>query len=193
MKEQKQFIPVQPFMRAMSYGTPKPTVEKKESSDVDWYKKAQDETEKIMYIMRGLPGSGKSSVARELGKGGAILSTDDFFMIEGEYKYDPSMIGYAHTWNQGRADQAIKAGVSPIVIDNTNVAGWQAKPYVERAVANGYRVEVKEPTTSWKFNAEELAEKNTHEVPLDVIQQMVRDWEPNLSAEDILNSEKPKD
>lgn len=188
----KEFVPVQPFMRSMPYGTPKPNPEKKESSDMSWYKKANNPDEKVMYIMRGLPGSGKSSLAETLGEGGIVLSTDDFFMVEGEYKYDPDMIGYAHTWNQGRADQAIKAGTSPIVIDNTNVAGWQAKTYVEKATASGYRVEVREPNTSWKFNAEELAEKNTHGVPLDVIQKMVQQWEPNLNAEDILNSEQPK-
>ena len=142
--------------------------------------------------MRGLAGSGKSSIAKELGKGGAIFSTDDFFIINGKYQYDPSMIGYAHTWNQGRAKKAIREGITPIVIDNTNVAGWQAKPYVEEAIANGYTVQIIEPNTPWKFNAEELAKRNKHGVPLEVIQEMIKEWEPNLSVNDILKSKQPE-
>jgi len=161
--------------------------DKKESS---WYKEAQ--SEKVVYIMRGLPGSGKSSLAGKIGETGVVFSTDDFFTIDGKYQYDPEMIGYAHTWNQGRAKKAMRDGVSPIVIDNTHVAGWEAKPYVEAAIANGYKIEVREPQTPWKFDAEALAQKNSHGVPLDIIQQMINNWEPNLTAEEILQSEKPK-
>lgn len=154
----------------------------------NWYKRAQS---KILYMMRGLPGSGKSSIAKDLGLGGAIFSTDDFFIINGKYQYDPSMIGHAHTWNQGRAKKAMRDGISPIVIDNTNIEGWQMKPYVGEAIAHGYRVEIVEPNTAWKFDAEELAKRNTHKVPLDIIQEMVEKWEPNLNTEDILESKEP--
>ena len=44
--------------------------------------------------MRGLPGSGKSTKARKIaGQFGVVYSTDDFFMVNGEYKFDPKMIG----------------------------------------------------------------------------------------------------
>ena len=44
--------------------------------------------------MRGLPGSGKSTLARKIAdKTGLVYSTDDFFMINGEYVFEPKMIG----------------------------------------------------------------------------------------------------
>jgi adenylate kinase family enzyme len=44
--------------------------------------------------MRGLPGSGKSTKAKELaGEQGLVFSTDDFFMVNGKYIFDPKMIG----------------------------------------------------------------------------------------------------
>jgi len=44
--------------------------------------------------MRGVPGSGKSTKAKILAANtGYIYSTDDFFIVKGEYVYDPKMIG----------------------------------------------------------------------------------------------------
>jgi len=157
---------------------------------MNWYKIAQQQ--KILYIMRGLSGSGKSSLAQELGRDGIVLSTDDFFMAGGKYEYDPEGIGYAHDWNQDRALKAMQKGISPIVIDNTNVEAWEAKPYVYMAIQYGYKVEIREPNTPWKFNAEELAKRNTHGVPKDVIDKMITKWQPDITVGDILNAEKPK-
>ena len=43
--------------------------------------------------MRGLPGSGKSTLAKKIaGNAGVVYSTDDFFMVNGQYMYDPKMI-----------------------------------------------------------------------------------------------------
>lgn len=50
--------------------------------------------------MRGLPGSGKSTKAKKIaGNEGVIYSTDDFFMINGKYTYDPKLIGENHEKN----------------------------------------------------------------------------------------------
>ncbi len=160
----------------------------------NWYRKAQAQApDKVMFILRGLPGSGKSTKAKQLaGDNGVILSTDDFFMINGEYQYDPAMIGEAHFWNETRAQNAIENEVSPIVIDNTNVEAWQPKKYVEMALAAGYDIKVEQADTPWAFNAEELAKRNTHEVPQANIEEMLSKWHPDLSVDDILSSEKPK-
>ena len=55
------------------------------------------DAEKKLVLMRGLPGSGKSTLAKKIaGNQGVIYSTDDFFIVKGEYKYDPKMIGQYH-------------------------------------------------------------------------------------------------
>ena len=146
---------------------------------------------KIVYILRGISGSGKSSLSQKLGAGGAIFSTDDYFMQSGSYNFDASKFGEAHQWNQQRAIKAMSEGISPIVIDNTHTEAWEAKPYVAAALQYGYQVEFAEPDTPWKFNAEELARRNKHGVPLERIQQMLKQWQPNITVDDVMNSELP--
>jgi len=160
---------------------------------MDWYEKsrAPDNPEQLtLYLMRGLPGSGKSTVAKKLAHNGIILSTDNYWMSNGQYQYDPAEITTAHQWNQERANEAMMQGVSPIVIDNTNVQLWQMKPYVESALKYGYEVKFAESNTPWKSNAEELAKRNQHDVPQDVIEQMIVNWDKNPTVENILESEK---
>ena len=158
---------------------------------MNWYKTSQAK-EKVLIIIRGISGSGKSTLAQQLGKDGVVLSTDDFFMESGKYEFDPDGIGYAHDWNIDRSEQAMKKGISPIVIDNTTVEAWEAKPYVNQALKYGYKVKFREPNTTWKFDAEELAKRNTHGVPKDIIEKMINKWQPNITVDDVLKSEKPK-
>lgn len=159
---------------------------------MSWYKKSQA-GQGVMYIMRGLPGSGKSTRARQIAQGGQIFSTDDFFTIQGKYQYDPEFISDAHFWNVTRVQEAIKQGISPIVVDNTNVQAWEMKPYAQMAVNAGYQVKVVEPDTSWAFDAAELAKRNQHGVPLNAIEDKIKAWEPNTTLDDILNSKRPEE
>jgi len=157
------------------------------------YKQAQ---KKILYIMRGVPGSGKSFLARQLsGKNGSILSTDDYFMdSQGNYKWNPNEMKIAHQWNSERVKKAIDQRVSPVILDNTNVSRWelrQLKPLVEYAEVQEYEVIIKEPKTPWAFDPEELAKRNTHGVSLEAIQSKLRKWHPNPTVEDIKNDFEP--
>jgi hypothetical protein len=36
--------------------------------------------------------------------GGVILSTDDYFYINGQYQFDVKYLGEAHEWNQNRGE-----------------------------------------------------------------------------------------
>ncbi|KAL6083929.1 hypothetical protein STEG23_026590 [Scotinomys teguina] len=59
-----------------------------------------------------------------------IFSTDDFFFREdGAYEFNPDFLEEAHEWNQKRAKKAMQSGISPIIIDNTNLHAWEMKPY----------------------------------------------------------------
>ena len=152
-----------------------------------WFKYAKGE--KKLIVMRGISGSGKSTLAQQLGLGGVVLSADEYWGPE--YNIDTSRIHEAHQWNINRAKQAMDKGVSPVVIDNTNVAQFEAREYVRYAVDHGYVVEVAEPNTPWKFDIDELYRRNVHNVPKEVIQDMLDRWDHDFSIEAILNSKAP--
>ncbi|XP_061106224.1 NEDD4-binding protein 2-like 1 isoform X2 [Conger conger] len=89
-----------------------------------------------LIIMRGLPASGKTDLARKTmegyGNAGFILSTDDYFINDyGHYNFDYNQLGEAHAWNQDRAEEAMRDRVHPIIIDNTNIRRRHMKPYVQ--------------------------------------------------------------
>lgn len=163
---------------------------------------------KLFYVVRGLPGSGKSSkveeVLKEHGVGhDCVFSTDDFWTKDSEdscieeYKlnFNPTRLPEAHGWNFERCKKALEVGLSPVILDNTNVKKECYLGYVEQARTNGYEVQVIEPDSSWwkayRFylrpankrldKLEEfshiLAEKNEHGVPYDVIETMAVAWE----------------
>lgn len=143
---------------------------------------------KLLVLMRGLPGSGKTTLAKEMkGPTGVVLSTDDFFCDKhGRYIYDPSKIGEAHQWNKHRAIQRLKQGKTPIIIDNTNLQAWEMKPYVQLALQYGYEVSILDMDTSWKLSSKELARRNTHGVPAKKIEEMKGRYERDVKLEDLI-------
>ncbi|KAM8940292.1 NEDD4-binding protein 2 [Pelodytes ibericus] len=149
---------------------------------------------KVLILLRGAPGSGKTTLARMLlqkNPAGVILSTDDYFSREGPYHYDPSCLGDAHEWNHGRAKEAFENSVSPIIIDNTNLQGWEMKPYVSMALKHKYKVTFREPDTWWKFKPKELERRNRHGVKKEKISRML-DYYEHVTVNSILNLSRPK-
>ncbi|NXN98318.1 N42L1 protein, partial [Rhinopomastus cyanomelas] len=120
-----------------------------------------------------------------------VLSTDDFFIENGVYVFEPDFLEDAHKWNQKRAHKAMKNGKSPVIIDNTNIHAWEMKPYVMMARDNRYEVIFQEPDTPWKFNVRELTRRNIHRVPREKIRQMKDQYEHNVTFHSVLRSEKP--
>jgi len=131
---------------------------------------------KVLIIMRGLPGCGKSTTAKKIVNSvgtGCIYSTDDFFTRG----FEPLKLGEAHDWNQKRAERSLKAGHSPVIIDNTNVKEWEATPYVVMGITNNYHIRILEPSTSWAFDVNALAKRNVHGVPKDKLEKMKGNYE----------------
>ena len=150
------------------------------------------EVKKQFILMRGLPGSGKSTKAKDLaGELGQVLSTDDYFYIneEGEYRFDGNQLGTAHAWNQRRALEAVKKNIPVIVIDNTNTTLRDLRsyiPHIELAKKMGYEISIQEPDTDWQFTVNELVARGTHNVPQAHIEKMLRRYVMDVTVEDIL-------
>ena len=128
---------------------------------------------KTLYIVRGVPGSGKSTFAKSLG--GTHFEADMFFMKDGEYKFDMSKIKEAHNWCQDSVNTAMimnnTAGLNEtIVVSNTFTQEWEMMPYFEMAELHEYRV--------FSIILENRhGGVNEHNVPEDKIEQMKNRFE----------------
>lgn len=146
-------------------------------------------------LMSGIPGSGKSTIAKRLRNlhlnigDAVILSTDDFFMVDGEYNWTADFIGYAHDWNKGRFYRHLFLKTDLIIIDNTNLSTWEVSPYVEASIKNGYEWEIIRSDTPWANDPIECSKRNTHGVSQEVCEKMLKRMEP---LDKIINSLKEK-
>ena len=55
---------------------------------------------KEITLLRSVSGAGKSTLAKQLVGNGVILSTDDYFMKDVMYYFDPTKLGVYHKNNQ---------------------------------------------------------------------------------------------
>jgi predicted kinase len=145
---------------------------------------------KKMYIFMGIPGAGKSTTAGKFAPAENIFETDQFFIKDGKYTFNPEKIGFAHFWNTKRAYDAVAKGKTPIVIANTNTTPRERKPYIEMAEKYGYDWEIVFPESPWfkeihprlrdktftDKDVETFYNKNTHGVPFESIKKMMSRW-----------------
>ena len=121
-------------------------------------------------IVRGLPGSGKSTRAHEIAmKTGAVhFETDMFFMRDnGVYDYQKALINTAHDWCLRAARSQLAQG-RDVVVANTFSTNWEMEPYFKLAHAHGAQIEVIECAGNFE---------NTHHVPSQAIERMRARWE----------------
>lgn len=97
---------------------------------------------KTLIILRGIPGSGKSTAAEIFSENGKypVCTADDYFMFDGKYKFDCTKLGLAHSSCQAKADAAMAAGVEKVIIANTNTTLKELTPYIKMAETHGYLV-----------------------------------------------------
>ncbi|XP_071443367.1 NEDD4-binding protein 2 [Hetaerina americana] len=130
----------------VSPASPKSTARSSETQEHHDHVKNQIASgSKVLILLRGLPGSGKSSLSKQLlahpgGQSGCTCSADDFFLVprggknQKEYCFDPLRLEDAHKHCRIQVLRAMAHGVSPIIVDNTNTQAWEMLPYVEMAL-----------------------------------------------------------
>jgi len=122
-----------------------------------------------LYLIRGVPGSGKSSFAQTLLDSGVVdvkAEADDLFLLigKGEYSFDPSKLKEAHEWCQETARVHLKNGDN-VAVSNTSTTEKEVAVYQQIAELTGS-----------KFMSIILENRhegqNIHNVPPEKIQQM---------------------
>ncbi len=138
------------------------------------------EITKRVLVMSGLPGSGKTTMARRLYREAdpmlnrvLIVSADDHFMRDGVYRFDPAMAGRAHQACWREFYGAVSRDVDLVLVDNTNLTAAEIAPYVLPAEVKGYTVKVLrvgcDPATAYA--------RQTHGVPSVAFGRMLALWE----------------
>ena len=97
---------------------------------------------KKLVIIRGLPGSGKSTFAKLLSPNGyAHVEADQWFVDDsGEYKFDVTKLHLAHKWCENKVLNFMRIGTELIIVSNTFTTEKELKPYLEMADTFGYDV-----------------------------------------------------
>ncbi len=133
-----------------------------------------------IYIMQGIPGSGKSRwVYNEMDRidpdqiSTIYLSTDQLHMVGNEYRFDQTKLQEYH-------DQILRCYteyvttrpiyITTLFVDNTNISIAELSPFYRLAQAYGHKVEIIriecDPKTAYM--------RNTHGVPPTTIYKMWR-------------------
>lgn len=135
---------------------------------------------KTLLIMRGLPGSGKTTVVdalRERLAPGRLISysPDDYFMSPlGTYVYDVKQLDEAHTSCFKSVAAALeRGGIDVVVVDSTNSKRAHYMPYVMLGRAFDRSVRM----VNMILDSDRCCERTPHGVPPRVIYTMSARWE----------------
>jgi|ETNmetMinimDraft_19_1059907.scaffolds.fasta_scaffold18817_2 predicted kinase len=129
-------------------------------------------TEKTVTILRGLPGSGKSTYARKHHGGAVICSADSFFVDEeGNYRFQKLRIADAHQHCLNRFITAVLADERDVVVDNTNTCLWEYEKYILLGKKYGYSIRIIRMHAD-ESNLESLVVRNVHNVDRRTMRHM---------------------
>ena len=147
-----------------------------------------------LYLIRGLPSSGKTKLAHTLldglGQGSCHFEADDWFEKEDGYEFDPSEIKAAHSHCLAQTKRALDEG-KPVIVSNTFTQLWELEPYVKLHTESFYYPKGSS-NLSWRipltvidlydqgYGDIALASKNKHGVSVEAIRRMRKryqhDW-----------------
>ena len=135
-----------------------------------------EEVERKLIIMVGLPGSGKTTFIKTL-PNPVICSADHFFEKRGEYKFDSTKLHTAHSACLNKANDNMLMKKPIVVIDNTNLTNKDRLPYENMAEKYGYEITyvVFEPN---KQDIKQLAQRNLHGINAAKLEVMAKKFRP---------------
>lgn len=97
---------------------------------------------KQLFILRGVSGAGKSTVAKVLSEGEfwPVCEADKFHYKDGVYDWKPENMNAAHQWCQDQVRDAMAYGLDRVIVSNTSTTEKELKPYLDLAEDCGYQI-----------------------------------------------------
>jgi hypothetical protein len=92
---------------------------------------------KTLFLVRGLPGSGKSTLARQLAPEWNFAA-DDYFEVNGKYRFDRSKLSEAHAECKANVWAAMVGEQTPIAVHNTFTTLKEMQPYLDMCEDHDY-------------------------------------------------------
>lgn len=134
---------------------------------------------RMVIILIGPPGSGKSTYSEGLQKGFPdvvrICSADRYpGLYDEKGDFHPSLLGVAHANCMKEFIEALQERIPVVVVDNTNTTAVEIAPYILVANSQGYDVALREFRTA---SSDVLFKRNVHKVPLETIERMMRNMD----------------
>lgn len=135
-----------------------------------------NKSKQFLILIRGLPGSGKTTLANEIQgcrRDIAIPSADGFFSkydyikLTWEYNFQKQLLKYAHMQCVGCAAYELYHGNS-VIVHNTFSCNWEMEEYFELAKTLNIPIMIIQCMGQFK---------SIHNVPHDVIARMQSRWE----------------
>lgn len=120
-------------------------------------------------LVRGLPGSGKSTYAKTLDVD-VHYEADQFYLIgpNDDYVFDAGLIKIAHEWCFSNAVRALRRG-RDVVVSNTFTQLWELNKYLELPrLIKDLEIEIVEMKTHYG---------SIHNVPEETLKKMAERWE----------------
>lgn len=121
---------------------------------------------KILIIVRGIPGSGKSTFAKKIVKmfpdNSVHWEADMFYMHNGVYCWKPTIAHLGHRWCQKKVKESFDE-VDIVIVSNTFTTNSEMKPYVDWCHENGITVQYVRMANEFE---------NEHGVPESALEKM---------------------
>lgn len=126
-----------------------------------------------LYLIRGVPGSGKSTFANECLNASIVCEADKWFDKFNGGIFDATHLSHAHTWCLEEAKQGLILGHN-VAVANTFTRRWEMQHYydmVAKLTADSeFKIKIFEIIANGAFD-------NVHNVPEAKVREMQRRFE----------------